>query len=273
MKTSDMFRRITGVAIWPVLCSAALAQLMPSAHWKFDESSGLTAADSAGSYTGTLAGSATFVSGGVSGNALSLDGAAGSYVDMGTSFPGFTSGDFSFSVWINSTATSGSMVFSKHQSTVMSGYFLGIGTTGDPYGSPGKAYFYGGTFPGGEVTTTSSVNDGTWHNVVATYVAGDTMRIYFDGVLEATKGSPAINANSASFLAGGLNSNTLVPTGNFIGLIDDMQVYGAALSASEVSWLYANPGSAIPEPSAYAVLAGLGALGLALRRLHRQPKV
>lgn len=30
---------------------------------------------------------------------------------------------------------------------------------------------------------------------------------------------------------------------------------------------------AIPEPSAYAVLAGLGALGLALRRLHRQPKV
>src|SRR3989344_4345202 len=54
-----------------------LAQVAPTsglvAHWKFDEGSGTTAADSAGSNTGILSGGPTWTTGKL-GNALSFDG-------------------------------------------------------------------------------------------------------------------------------------------------------------------------------------------------------
>src|SRR5471030_2477369 len=85
-----------------------LAQASLVAHWTFDEVSGATAHDSTGSFDGTLSGGAAFVTGGISGNAVSLNGASTSFVNMGTALPGFTSGNFSIVAWVKTTTTAGS---------------------------------------------------------------------------------------------------------------------------------------------------------------------
>ncbi|MDP2696014.1 MAG: hypothetical protein Q8O87_02040, partial [bacterium] len=56
----------------PLPASAALTDGL-QAHWTFDEGSGVTAGDSAGSNTGTISG-ATWTSGKIGSSALSFDG-------------------------------------------------------------------------------------------------------------------------------------------------------------------------------------------------------
>src|SRR5438045_6562567 len=74
------------------------------AHWKFDETNGLVAHDSVGTYNGTLASSgASFVPGGISGGALSLSKANNGIVNMGNVL-GLENTDFSLIVWIKMAA-------------------------------------------------------------------------------------------------------------------------------------------------------------------------
>src|SRR4051812_1136110 len=73
------------------------------AHWTFDEPDGTIAHDSAGSANGALSASgASFVSGGISGNALSLEIVNNGFVNMGN-VNAFTNGDFSIVAWLKAT--------------------------------------------------------------------------------------------------------------------------------------------------------------------------
>src|SRR4051794_29744238 len=84
------------------------------AHWSFDEQAGTVAHDSVGSTDGTLSGSAAFVPGGISGNAISLANATNDLVNMGNNFS-FSSGSFSVVAWIKTTATGASVPVAKHE--------------------------------------------------------------------------------------------------------------------------------------------------------------
>ena len=165
------------------------AQTTLIAHWTFDESSGPTAHDSTGSFDGTLSGTAAFVAGGISGNALSLDGATTSFVSMGTSVPGFTTDDFSLAAWVKTTtAASTALVAGKHYAGSLDGYFIFLnGSSG--YGAAGKGYFYDSTNPGGVVTSTTTVTDGNWHQLIGVYTAGGNIQLYVDGVSQGTTSS------------------------------------------------------------------------------------
>ncbi|MFT4582802.1 MAG: hypothetical protein ACI915_002863 [Gammaproteobacteria bacterium] len=81
-----------------IVCST-FANMAIVAHWTFDEVGWAIAADSLGTFDGTLAGGATFVGGGISGNAISLTtrGPGGDFVNVGNAhgFDGFN--DFSVS--------------------------------------------------------------------------------------------------------------------------------------------------------------------------------
>ena len=59
----------------------------------------------------------------------------------------------------------------------------------------------------------------------------------------------------------GLGINTY-----FDGAMDDIRIYNYALSAAEVQGLY----TAVPEPSTYAALTGLTALGFAAMRRRKR---
>ena len=264
-----MTNKISLSAAVLLIYSAGVLQAQTSlvAHWTFDEVSGATAFDSTGNFNGTLSGSAAFVAGGISGNAVSFDGTATSFVNMGPALPGFTSGDFSLVAWIKTTTTVvSSIVVSKHEGGTLNGYALDVNMSAT-YGQPNKAFFYNSTLPGGEAISTTTVNNNNWHQLIGVRTAGGNIQLYVDGVLESTVASQTIVGNSASFLVGGANSAG-IPTGFFAGLVDDVQLYSGALSSAEVQFLFSNPGqtTAIPEPSAGAVLAGVLGLGLAWRR-------
>ena len=74
------------------------------AEYKFDETGGAVAHDSAGSVDGNLGGGASFVGGGVRGGAISLDKATNGYVEMGDHF--YFASSFSVEAWVKMPAGS-----------------------------------------------------------------------------------------------------------------------------------------------------------------------
>lgn len=252
-----------------ILGSLTIAQAAIVSVYHFDETSGTTAADSAGSFNGTLsAAGSSFVGGGISGNAISLERAQGGFVNMGTSFPAFTSGNFSISFWVKTTSTEADSLFlSQHKAGTQNGYFVALNTTGGG-GALNKATFVAGNeFVSQGATSSATVNDGVWRNLVAVYQSGGARSIYVDGLLSGSTPSSAAFTLGAPFLIGGVREivGTNNPESRYTGLIDEVQVYDHALSSTEITYLYQNSGQVVPEPSASGLLAG-GALLIALRR-------
>lgn len=250
------------IASLPVLTLAGsvLASDSPLAWWKFDETSGSTAADSAGSFNGNLLGGAAFGSG-VSGNAIVL-GSNNSLVDMGNVLA-LTGTAFSMQTWVKTTDASGSstVIAGKHNTGTFNGYMMRANQDSANYGSPGKASFYQANSPGNTAVGSTTITDGNWHHLLATYTPGGQLRLYVDGNLESTKATTTILSNSVSFMVGGATSSG-VKTNYFNGSVDEVQVYGYELNSDEVKYLYANPGKAIPAPGAAAIgLLGLAAAG------------
>ena len=246
-----LFRtRLAGVFL---LCAAVLssqAQFSPPiAHYRFDEALGTTTAANTAPGTietldGTLsAAGASIVNGGRAGNALSLDRAAGGFVTV-ASFPDFGPGtNFTLVAWVRTTdATVDSFIVGKHSASPDAGYSLRI----NPTGSAGRALFSDNGNRVQGVSSTTVVNDGGWHQVVATYdAASGTKRIYVDRTpVEGTAIVQPLVVNTLDFLIGGVTSGDAAAAA-FTGLIDDVQVYGRALSDSEIDFLFANPGVAI----------------------------
>ncbi|MGJ8658196.1 MAG: LamG domain-containing protein, partial [Akkermansiaceae bacterium] len=110
----------------------------------------------------------------------------------------------------------------------------------------------------GSPNIVSDLVDGNWHLVTMTYdQSTTTLAVYFDGVLIDENTSSGTFASGAAYdlgfgarADGSRGENTL---------IDSIQYYNTALSASEVAAL------AVPEPSSAALL-GLGGLALIIRR-------
>ncbi len=216
------------------------------AHYHFDESTGPTAYDSTGAFNGTLSvAGAAFTAGGISGNAISLDRAAGGFVNMGTSFPGFLNGDYSIVFWMKTTTTEiDTIAVSKHTANSANGFYFNINPTGDG-GVPSKVTFDASSQTSQGATSASSVNDGVWHQIVGVYQAGGNEFIYVDGApAEATSPTTAMISNTAPFMIGGISSDG-TPTARYTGLIDEVQVYDRALTAEEITYLFHNPSKTI----------------------------
>jgi hypothetical protein len=241
------------------------------AHWTFDELSGSVAHDSIGVFNGDLSTSgAAFVSGGISGNAISLSRAANGFVTMGNVL-GLTSGDFSIVAWVKMNAgdtTAETVVLGKHAAFTDNGYLMGINSVGTG-GQVNKAMFYEGSAIVGAPVSTTSVNDGNWHQIVAVYQAGGNKSIYVDGApAEDIKSSQGFLPTSAPFLIGG-DTPTGIPRGLFTGLIDEVQIYNQVLSDGDVNFLFLNPAQVVPEPGAMAII-GIGVFTTLVLRVRRQ---
>ena len=224
-------------------------------RYQLNETGGTMADDFVGGHNGTLSGDATFVSGGINGgDALSVNNSSSNgWVNLGTYFN--PSGDFSIVAWINTTQTAGAFVVGNNQQYVDNGFGLGVNVI-DPnapnWGQTNKAAFEASQHPnsGGQAAnSTTSVNDGTWHQIVGIYQASGLNEIAVDGMIQGSFGSVPY-ANPNNFLViGGADNNANNPDGSFTGLIDDVQIYNGALSASQVQYLYNHPDQTLAPPT------------------------
>jgi len=235
------------------------------ARYTFNNVSGSTVVnDGYGGVTmnGTLTGGATIVSGGrFGGNALSLSG--GAYVNINNPIinMGPTS-QWAVSAWVKTT-TAGATILSKSAgpswgdgNTV---FYLGNGSAGGSGGIPSGVRWGGGFFQGSSSAT--SVDNGNWHMV--TYVNnGGTFAIYVDGVAQplSSGNSGLLDADVGTDVRLGFTTDNESGDGtvNFSGLMDDVEFYSEALSATQVTALYQGqvPAGSLPSAASISIAGG-----------------
>jgi Concanavalin A-like lectin/glucanases superfamily len=202
-------------------------QPLLTAHWKLNETSGTTAADSSGFFhTGTVTGTATWANG-ILNNGFQFNG---STKIQATGLLGNPK-NVTLAAWANLTTadTGGSEIVSL-------GDHVAIRLD---EGGVTKALFYNGTGYT-SVNLAQSFVGGGWHHFAATFDDNANLfKLYVDGVLAAS----LTTTDSISYA--GLGTNTVIgrqgnggTANDFTGTIDDVRVYNYALTPLEVAELY-----------------------------------
>jgi len=178
---------------------------------------------------GTVNG-ATFTASGKFGGAYSFDGsndhiAADNVDDMITDYP------LTISAWVRTTSDTWGSVASLADSSSETSY---VDIHIQPGGTPLAIVRTDSSFDA--ALSSETINDGTWHNIVAVYTSSNQRDFFVDGELKASntvnKPFPALN----NFNIGRLGR--LSDTNYFLGEIDDVAVWNRALSAGEIESIY-----------------------------------
>ena len=213
----------------------------PVSHYKFDESSGTTTADSSGNgHVGTLNGGATFSSLGISGNAILLDGTDG-YVSIADSSD-LDLNEMTISAWVNYIsilpAPDGNQgIVNKYRTDQPNegGYelFIREGTGDVDSGLKDDS---------GNITGASnSISAGSWHHIGLTY-DGSTIKLYVNGVLKDSETkNVTVTPNSLPLIIGALMDQNSTVHRFFKGRIDEVQIFDEALSQDQIQSLFNNP--------------------------------
>jgi hypothetical protein len=195
-------------------------------HWTMDEGSGTQLADASGAgNTASISGNFAWSEAGRIGKCL--EGTAQPWT-AGTASLNWQPSAFSVAFWINPAS------FPTYNNFL----FSGAGWNGFVFHTDPN----GGVYVGTDVSTRMAPGDlpwnlmqaGRWQHITFTYGAG-TGRFYRDGVLLASKPMTAPVAWGGFYMSGSWEGASLN------GKIDDMRIYGRALTAQEVSVLSAQP--------------------------------
>ncbi|MHC4616748.1 MAG: LamG domain-containing protein [Planctomycetota bacterium] len=210
----------------------------PLAHWKFDEGAGGIAYDSVGDNDGTLVNSPVWATGILDG-ALDFDGDNGVYIEGSSGVDSnlnIYNSDLTISCWAKRRGTGGTIVARTKPS--YHAYVLAVATDRaliDTYKiGPGHWTLY----------TDEILNEDTWHHIVGVFDrAGDMGRVYVDGIEEANgiMVTDPVSNDAATKIGCRHNTSDFA----FNGVIDDVRIYGRALSAEEIRQLYEE---GLPEP-------------------------
>lgn len=193
------------------------------AHWKLDESSGTTAADSAGSNHGTLVGSPTWTTGRI-GGALDFNG-----VDNRVVFnQGYSSVNYFISFWINPRAVNKWTYLFDHDPNNSKAVIIGF--------QSGNINYYDGSYPTGNPSDTQiPITENNWQHIV---MGTDGINIYgykngvnIVNIVGHWDSLPYVHSQ---FIIGSRIYNDYF----FDGLLDDVRIYNRALSAAEVEQIY-----------------------------------
>jgi hypothetical protein len=206
----------------------------PVGYWPMEEGSGTSIVDASGHGNhGSVLGGATWAPGQI-GLALILDG-----VDDHAQVPNSATLDITSQItlatWVRPQQVGTQYLVKKAIQGATGGYELSLSSTG-------KAFFRLNQVPSGDTYRLNSLTsypiDGTtWMHLAATY-DGATLRLYVNGVQEASAAAAITIVSNTLSLGIGAQSNG---TSIFRGAMDDVRVYATALSAAEIQAL-ANPG-------------------------------
>ena len=152
------------------------------------------------------------------GSSLSLDGS--SYLSIPTSSSWTVgSSDYSADMWIKTTDGVADLVSAFKQAAPNNGWLFGIGfhTVTD-----GKLAFYNASSSYELFGGTAFVNDGDWHHVAFTK-SGATLRLFVDGVLDATGTITITSTNSGEAILIGMDNNAS-PSRHYSGYLDELRI-------------------------------------------------
>src|SRR5690606_41190112 len=169
---------------------------------------------------------------GVDGKAVRFDGLTGKITVTDRASLDLA-GTMTVAAWLRPERVATQHVVKKAQSYEVDGYELSVASTGRPLfrvnqASSGDAFRVN--------APAAAVADGsTWTHVVGTF-DGSRLRLFVDGVEQASVAGPAAVGTNALPLVIGDQSGGGYP---FKGAVDGVRLYDRALSASEVAALYA----------------------------------
>ena len=205
------------------------------AHWKLDEASGLTVADSSGSgNNGALIGmTGTEWTAGILDGALMLNG-SDQYVDFGNPTSLQLTGEVTISAWVKMEADNDAYMGIAGKmggSTGANRGFVLVKHTDDVF----RLWFVtDGNFSGADSDVTYF--DTNWHHLVGV-ISGDTGSLYVDGVKQAIEAQGELQ-DSGDYAFIGRQYDDDSNSGRFWnGTIDDVRIYDRALTAGEAAGL------------------------------------
>ena len=202
-------------------------------YWKFDEPTGIIAADSSGNTRdGVLNGGLWRPSSGVVDGSLELDG--DDYV-VATGYKGVLgSSSRTCAAWIKTENTGIFMYWGIQAAS--SKWAIFINNTVGWGGATGALRVSVGA---GRVVATTDLRDNQWHHI-AIVLADDgspttgEIKFYVDGVLE-------VNSYTANDSINTTDDSDLLIGSSFTGLIDEVRIYDRDLTLEEIQLLYNNP--------------------------------
>jgi hypothetical protein len=210
-----------------------------SHRWKFDETSGTVAHDSAGSCSGVLVGFGATSPWGAGNNGAGLNFAGtNSYVNLDSSQINLTN-NFAISTWIYPRdAASGGLLGTVNFQYQKTGFWFWIG---------GNAIVIGGQTPTGWKANTfalGQIQNNAWYHLVLVYDKS-TWRVYLNGdpTTIAYGGNPFWGSDLIMDRTAGSSIAGHYPQ-YLNGILDDVMIFSRTLSAAEVLALYqanANP--------------------------------
>jgi hypothetical protein len=210
-------------------------------YWRLGEPAGTVALDSKATNSGSYANGVSLGATGaltVTGDkAVSFDG-SNDHVDLGDVYDFTGTASFTVSCWFDRTAVNAGLwrrIIGKNNGIgTREGWALGIAPS--TAGTAQRVQF--SRFSAGSadvLDATTATVAGTWYHVAASY-DGVTMRLYLNGVLEASVASSRSMVNTTHPLRIGNISDTAAEY--FAGSIDEVAVFGRALTADEVKEAY-----------------------------------
>jgi Concanavalin A-like lectin/glucanases superfamily/Domain of unknown function (DUF1929)/Bacterial Ig domain/Glyoxal oxidase N-terminus/Glucodextranase, domain B len=224
------------VLMYPLAGAAQTPGLV--AAYGFNESSGTSVIDASGSNNnGTFGSGVTRTTAGKFGGALVFNGTSGLVTIPNSASLQLTTG-MTLEAWVNP-----SVVNSAWRDVIYKGndnYFLE--GTSDNGGRPGAGGIFGGA---GAVTYgTAALAANTWTHLVETY-DGTNLRLYVNGALVSSLARTGNIATSTNPLQ--IGGDSLF--GQFFqGMIDEVRVYNAALTAAQIQADMNTPVGGTPPP-------------------------
>lgn len=235
---------------------AVLATAGLVGYWALDEAANAASFDDAVGvadltpFGSQLGAGMPSVDDGVTGRALSNNGALRCAVRDAYA----RAGEGSWEGWLRSTNTATNNAFAIVEGAAAGNpvIALGLGTGGKL-----RAFIRNAAGVSVQLTSTTTLSDGAWHHVALTCDAANLFTLYLDGVAVGS-GTVAGPIGTENFALGGRRTGASV-SNPYPGDIDEVGVYGRALTAAEVASHYAAR-SAAADVAASAAVSGAGAL-------------
>ncbi|GAA4991350.1 hypothetical protein GCM10023205_74200 [Yinghuangia aomiensis] len=209
----------------------------PIGWWKLNETSGVTATDSAGRQAATLSSGVNWSS--EHGGSVALNGTGGIATPSAVVN---TTKSFSVSAWAKLTdTTSYNTIVAQDGPNSYSGFYLQYSKSLNAWAFiwPGDNTNNPQTWPAATSTTPPQV--GVWTHLVGVFDASNNhLRLYVNGVLQADVANPSPWSATGRLTIGKAKNDTDL----FHGGISDVEIFDRPLTAADVTSLMTSPGLA-----------------------------